>query len=90
MRRRRLLIGVISFDIAVLVIWKYAGFASEQAAALAGFTGVELPVVELALPIGISLFTFHQISYVVDIYRGEGPRCATRSRSPLTSRCPRS
>ncbi len=72
-RRRRLLIGVITFDVAVLVIWKYAGFASEQAAALAGFTGVDLPVVELALPIGISFYTFHNISYVVDIYRGERP-----------------
>lgn len=72
-RRRRLLIGVITFDVAVLVIWKYAGFAGEQAAALAGFTGVESPVVELALPIGISFYTFHNISYVVDIYRGERP-----------------
>ncbi|MGH4026499.1 MAG: MBOAT family O-acyltransferase, partial [Pseudonocardiaceae bacterium] len=33
--RRRLLLGVVSFDIAVLVLWKYAGFASEQAANLA-------------------------------------------------------
>ncbi len=59
-RRRRLLIGVITFDVAVLVIWKYAGFASEQAAALAGFTGMDLPVVELALPIGISFLHLPQ------------------------------
>ncbi|MGH3824980.1 MAG: MBOAT family O-acyltransferase, partial [Pseudonocardiaceae bacterium] len=72
-RRRWLLIGVISFDLAVLIMWKYAGFASEQAAALASFTGLALPTVSLALPIGISFYTFHHISYVVDVYRGERP-----------------
>lgn len=72
-RRRWLLIGVISFDLAVLIVWKYAGFASEQAAALASFTGLSLPTVSLALPIGISFYTFHHISYVVDVYRGERP-----------------
>ncbi|MGH3980176.1 MAG: MBOAT family O-acyltransferase [Pseudonocardiaceae bacterium] len=72
-RRRRLLVGIISFDVAVLVVWKYAGFASAQAAGLASFTGLDLPVVQLALPIGISFYTFHHISYVVDIYRGERP-----------------
>ncbi len=72
-RRRRWLHGVIAFDVAVLVVWKYAGFASTQAAGLASFTGLDLPVVELVLPIGISFYTFHHISYVVDVYRGERP-----------------
>ena len=72
-RRRRLLIAVIAFDVAVLVIWKYAGFATAQAHNLAAVTGLDLPVVQFALPIGISFYTFHHISYVVDIYRGERP-----------------
>ena len=72
-RRRQLLVGVIAFDVAVLAIWKYAGFASAQAAGLASLTGLDLPTVSLALPIGISFYTFHHISYVVDIYRGERP-----------------
>jgi alginate O-acetyltransferase complex protein AlgI len=71
--RRRFLIGVITFDVAVLVVWKYAGFASAQVAALVSVTGLDLPVVALVLPIGISFYTFHHISYVVDIYRGERP-----------------
>ncbi|HEY6424492.1 MAG TPA: MBOAT family protein [Pseudonocardiaceae bacterium] len=70
-RRRRLLSGVIAFNLAVLVVWKYAGFASAQAAGLASLTGLDLPIVALALPIGISFYTFHHISYMVDIYRGE-------------------
>jgi alginate O-acetyltransferase complex protein AlgI len=72
-RRRRLLVGVIAFDLLVLVIWKYAGFATAQVHNLAAFTGLDLPIVRLALPIGISFYTFHHISYVVDIYRGERP-----------------
>jgi len=70
-RRRQLLTGVIAFNVLMLVIWKYAGFATTQVHNLAAFTGLGLPVVRLALPIGISFYTFHHISYVVDIYRGE-------------------
>ncbi|OZM70924.1 membrane-bound O-acyltransferase family protein [Amycolatopsis antarctica] len=70
-RRRRILIGVVGFDVAVLVIWKYAGFATEQFDLLARLLGGSFPVVDLAMTIGISFFTFHHISYVVDIYRGE-------------------
>jgi alginate O-acetyltransferase complex protein AlgI len=70
-RRRRLLIGVISFDVGVLLIWKYAGFATQQIAAVAHLLGGDLPVADLVIPIGISFYTFHHISYVVDIYRGE-------------------
>ncbi|MGH3900136.1 MAG: MBOAT family O-acyltransferase [Pseudonocardiaceae bacterium] len=72
-RRRHWLRAIVVFDVAVLLVWKYAGFASTQAAGLASFTGLDLPIVELALPIGISFYTFHHISYVVDVYRGERP-----------------
>ncbi|WP_158882339.1 MBOAT family O-acyltransferase [Amycolatopsis anabasis] len=70
-RKRWLLIAVIGFDVSVLVIWKYAGFATQQFAAFAHLLGGDFPIVHIAMPIGISFFTFHHISYVVDIYRGE-------------------
>ncbi|TVT21553.1 MBOAT family protein [Amycolatopsis acidiphila] len=70
-RRKRLLIGVLCFDVGMLVVWKYAGFATQQFDFLARLFGGDFPIVHLALPIGISFFTFHHISYVVDIYRGE-------------------
>ncbi|WP_424184014.1 MBOAT family O-acyltransferase [Actinokineospora sp. G85] len=79
-RRKSLLIGVISFDVAVLVVWKYAGFATEQLAGFARLFGGDFPIVNLALPIGISFYTFHHISYVVDVYRGERPA----SRDPVS------
>ncbi|MET1075995.1 MAG: MBOAT family protein, partial [Umezawaea sp.] len=50
--RKKILLGVIGFDLAVLVVWKYLGFATEQLAAIAGVVGADLPVVHLALPIG--------------------------------------
>jgi alginate O-acetyltransferase complex protein AlgI len=76
-RRRWLLFGVVGFNLAVLVVWKYAGFATEQLAALAQIFGGDFPVTHLLLPIGISFYTFHHISYVVDVYRGE--RLASRN-----------
>jgi alginate O-acetyltransferase complex protein AlgI len=69
--RKQLLIGVICVDLGALFVWKYAGFATAQFAAVAKLFGADLPVVHLALPIGISFYTFHHISYLVDVYRGE-------------------
>ncbi|MEU4801076.1 MBOAT family protein [Actinosynnema sp. NPDC023587] len=71
--RKLVLVGAICLNLGVLLVWKYLGFATEQLAAIASIIGVDLPVVHLALPIGISFYTFHHISYVVDVYRGERP-----------------
>jgi alginate O-acetyltransferase complex protein AlgI len=72
-RKRVLLIVVICFDVATLVVWKYAGFLTEQLDGFARLFGGDFPVTHLILPIGISFYTFHNISYIVDIYRGERP-----------------
>ncbi|MFD0199828.1 MULTISPECIES: MBOAT family O-acyltransferase [Saccharothrix] len=71
--RRLVLVGSIALNLAVLLIWKYAGFATQQLHDIAAVVGADLPVIQLALPIGISFYTFHHISYVVDVYRGERP-----------------
>ncbi|MCY7364150.1 MAG: MBOAT family protein [Frankiaceae bacterium] len=69
-RRRALLIAIVTADLAVLAVWKYAGFAAAQIDAVSSaLGGPAVPAVQLALPIGISFFTFHHISYVVDVYR---------------------
>lgn len=66
------LLGVtLAGNLAVLAWFKYAAFLVANANAVAhvvGRPGWTLP--EVALPIGISFFTFHAISYVVDVYRG--------------------
>jgi alginate O-acetyltransferase complex protein AlgI len=68
--RKGLLVATVVADLAVLGVWKYAGFASQQADAISrALGGSGVAAVELALPIGISFFTFHHISYIVDVYR---------------------
>jgi len=78
-RRERVRAGIllvaIAFDISVLLIFKYADFASTQLHnAHAGVSPLHF-----LLPIGISFYTFHHISYVVDVYR----HSRKAQRSPL-------
>src|SRR4029078_228535 len=48
-------------NLALLFFWKYADFVTDQV----GVRGIGI-----TLPLGISFFTFHGISYVVDVHRG--------------------
>ena len=54
--------------LAPLAVFKYAGFFTEN---LNLIPGLELPVPALALPVGISFYTFQILSYVADVYRGD-------------------
>ncbi len=57
----------VVLNLGMLAVFKYAGFLAE----LVNATGfVKLPVPQIALPIGISFFTFQALSYVIDVYRG--------------------
>ncbi|MEA2879125.1 MAG: alginate O-acetyltransferase complex protein AlgI [Hyphomicrobiales bacterium] len=62
-----LAVGVAA-NLAALIFFKYAGFL---VTALNAVLPVSLPVPAVHLPIGISFFTFHAISYLVDVYRGD-------------------
>lgn len=66
-RKKLLLVLALVFDLGCLAIFKYAGFVVENLNAL----GLSLPMPEIALPIGISFFTFQILSYIVDVYRGK-------------------
>ena len=61
------LILTLIANVGLLVVFKYADFITINANQILPF---EIPVPQLALPIGISFFVFQAISYVVDIYRG--------------------
>ena len=54
--------------ILLLALFKYADFFLSTAASL---TGLSIPLLRLALPIGISFYTFQCMSYTIDVYRGE-------------------
>lgn len=69
-RRRAKLFLTLSlvFSLGLLGYCKYADFF------LSGFnalTGLHIPLLRVALPIGISFYTFQILSYVVDVYRGD-------------------
>lgn len=66
---KRLLFLAISLNLALLFTFKYLNFAVNNVNRL---FGSEFVVREIALPIGISFFTFQALSYVVDVYRGRG------------------
>ena len=67
-RRKAWLTGAVIFDILLLGVFKYASFLSRNLVAL---TGNEQLIVSIALPIGISFFTFQLMSYVFDVYYGK-------------------
>jgi alginate O-acetyltransferase complex protein AlgI len=68
---KRTLTGVgIGLNLGVLFAYKYMGFFARTLAD----AGMPLPVPELLLPIGISFYTFTQISYLVDVYKEKPAR----------------
>ena len=62
-----LILAVISM-VSILGYFKYADFFISNFNAL---TGMSVPLLKVALPIGISFYTFQVMSYVMDVYRGE-------------------
>jgi alginate O-acetyltransferase complex protein AlgI len=70
--RRKLCLWIpIVVDLSLLGFFKYANFAMGTASGIAQWFGSDLrvPRLDIILPIGISFYTFHTISYIVDSYR---------------------
>ena len=57
----------VAVGVGLLAVFKYADFFIGS---LSAATGLSLPLLKLALPIGISFYTFQCLSYAVDVYRG--------------------
>jgi alginate O-acetyltransferase complex protein AlgI len=72
-RKRKLCLVVpIVVDLTLLGFFKYANFALATVRNVANWFGasVALPYLDVTLPVGISFYTFHTITYIVDSYRG--------------------
>jgi alginate O-acetyltransferase complex protein AlgI len=72
---RRVMWAAIVANLAILFTWKYTVFAVDQLNGVLGVLGGDstIPEPSILLPIGISFFTFHGISYVVDVMRESAP-----------------
>ncbi len=70
---KRWVAGGVALNLLVLGIFKYYGFFAENVDDVLGTFSLSpgIPLLSLALPIGLSFFTFQAISYVVDVYRGD-------------------
>lgn len=59
----------VSLNLGILFLFKYLTFTCSI---IDSIFGVRLPIPNIALPIGISFFTFQAMSYVIDVYRQKG------------------
>ena len=68
-RHDRLVVGIFTaMTLGLLVFFKYMDFLADSVNRI---LGTHVPMVQIALPVGISFYTFQIISYYVDVYRGE-------------------
>ena len=77
--RKPLLVLSIASSLGFLLYFKYADFFLENLNGL----GLKVPLLRLALPVGISFYTFQILSYTVDVYRGE----VKAQRNPIDLAC---
>lgn len=66
--KRLMLVLNIAVNLGLLGYFKYAGFAAELASKLPFFSDIR--IAQIALPVGISFYTFQTMSYTIDVYRG--------------------
>ncbi|MEA2410159.1 MAG: alginate O-acetyltransferase complex protein AlgI [Thermoleophilaceae bacterium] len=78
-RRKWIVRAAVALDLGVLAVFKYyAFFVQDIGDALdALHLGLPVPLLTIALPVGVSFFTFQAISYTVDVYRRVIPPACT-------------
>ena len=67
----RLVVGIFTaMTLGLLVFFKYMDFLADSVNRI---LGTHVPMVQIALPVGISFYTFQIMAYVIDVYRGRIP-----------------
>lgn len=69
--RRRLLILSVVVNLSLLAFFKYTGWLTSEFSQLASMVGISVGAITVALPPGISFYTFQTMSYTIDVYRGK-------------------
>ncbi len=70
-RQKFVLVASLGLNILILVVFKYSDFLVRSFAPVLRAAHIGVPVFRIALPVGISFFLFHSMSYTIDVYRGE-------------------
>ncbi len=73
-RSRLALATIIAFNLGLLGYFKYLGFFSHVVAGALPWEPWDITLLALILPLGISFFTFHQIGYQIDRWRGQASK----------------
>ena len=70
-KRKRVLVLTIILNLVILFIFKYTVFVIQSFNDLSGLAGgnLKITLIDIILPIGISFYTFHNISYIYDVYK---------------------
>ena len=90
-RRHVTFVLTVAANLLFLLHYKYTAFIWETTAPALSIAGLQIgKPPSIALPIGISFFTFQAIRYVVDVYTGRVEPPVGCSTSPPTCRCSRS
>src|SRR5438270_11846490 len=71
-RKRRWLVASVCMNLSMLGFFKYGNFLLQNFQWLLARLGIiyQPPHLDILLPVGISFYTFHSLSYTLDIYRG--------------------
>lgn len=69
-KKKLFLILTCILDIGILAVFKYTGMVADT---LNMLPFLNIPDLEISLPIGISFYTFQTMSYVIDVYRDDAP-----------------
>lgn len=74
-KRRAWLAASLFANVGVLAVFKYYGFLAENIAAISAALGgpIDLPLVDLVLPIGLSFHTLQSLAYTIEVYLGRFP-----------------
>ena len=69
LKSKLLIAGDVTFNLGILFVFKYLTFTCGT---INNLFNLNINISNIALPIGISFFTFQALSYVIDVYRGKG------------------
>lgn len=73
-QKKKLYLGLCFFvNLAILFVFKYYSFTVNFINKILGIAAlsIDMPVIDVLLPVGISFYTFQALGYIVDVYRGE-------------------